>query len=81
MFTIVTTKVCSPKHIERHLVTSIRFVVDFVLSTFVDLSRLSLDERTRGELPGLDQFLNRTRAVYSILYTVASTIDYVIHPL
>ena len=34
----------------------------------------------RGELPGLDQFLDRTSAVYSILlYTVASFIDYVIH--
>ena len=34
----------------------------------------------RGELSGLDQFLDRTSAVYSILlYTVVSSIDYVIH--
>ena len=34
----------------------------------------------RGELLGLAQFLNRTSAIYSILlYTVASSIDYVIN--
>ena len=34
----------------------------------------------RGELSGLDQFLDRTSAVYSIfLYTMASSIDNVIH--
>ena len=35
---------------------------------------------SRVKLPGLAQFLNQTSAVYSILlYTVASSIDYVIH--
>ena len=34
----------------------------------------------RGELPGFDQLLDRTSAVYSmLLYTVASAIAYVIH--
>ena len=32
---------------------------------------------SRGELPGLDHFLERTSAIYSILlYTVASFVDY-----
>ena len=35
---------------------------------------------SRGELSGLDQFLDRTSAVYSmLLYTAASFIEYLIH--
>ena len=68
------------KHFLSYFLSFLRSVVCAVNTVSGCAQITTLRSAFRGELPGLDQFLDRTSAVYSILlYTVASSIDYVIH--
>ena len=56
------------------------YISTFSAFALVSYCTITVSPKSRGELPGLDQFLDRTSTVYSILlYTVASSLDFVNH--